>query len=232
MKDIAFPFRMASCCNSTAFGYDFGNNGLLEKLSVDYGSVPGFCNFCNKRKIEFLAGRYCSVKSIGDLIENTCNEVIGINADRTPRWPRGIVGSITHTKGFASAAVAFQKNVLGVGIDVEIILSEEKAKNLKDGILNKVERDNFLYTKSEITFNTLCTIVFSAKESIFKCIYPLIRRYFDISEVEIFAIDLSINQFKFRLPKEMKNVFTSPDCVGCVSIDGQYVYTAVELLKN
>jgi 4'-phosphopantetheinyl transferase EntD len=232
MKDIAFPFRMTSCCNSIAFDYDFENNDLLKKFAVNYNSISDFCNFCDKRKIEFLAGRYCSVKSISNLIKNTYSGVIGINADRTPCWLEGVVGSITHTKGRASAAVAFQEDVLGIGIDSEVILSEEKAKNLKDGILSEVEQDNFLYTESETTFNILCTIVFSAKESIFKCIYPLMHRYFDIDEVEIFSIDLPMNQFRFSLSKEMKNVFGRSDYVGCVCIDEQYVYTAVELLKS
>ena len=48
-----------------------------------------------KRKAEFLAGRYCARAALAQL-DGSLAVNIGIGANREPLWPPGFVGSITH----------------------------------------------------------------------------------------------------------------------------------------
>ena len=43
------------------------------------------------------------------------------------------------------------------------------------------------------------TVDFSAKESIFKCLYPEVRRYFDFLEAEVLELDPAAGRFVARL---------------------------------
>ena len=52
--------------------------------------------------------------------------------EREPLWPEGVVGSITHCLGYRAAAVAWQRDVLALGIDAEV------HEELPHGVLDQV----------------------------------------------------------------------------------------------
>jgi 4'-phosphopantetheinyl transferase EntD len=52
--------------------------------------------------------------------------------DRTPVWPDGVVGSITHTGDFAAAAVAWAADIAGLGIDSEQVIDPAAARDIAD----------------------------------------------------------------------------------------------------
>src|SRR5260370_12550496 len=58
-----------------------------------------------KRQREFLAGRWCAEEALQCLGAGSTH--VAMAEDRTPIWPDGVVGSITHTDDFAAAAVAW-----------------------------------------------------------------------------------------------------------------------------
>ena len=68
---------------------------------------------------------------------------------------------------------------------------------LSPSIANRKELDtmtaNFL--DNEYSF----TVVFSAKEALFKALYPVVGRYFDFLDVEISAINVSKCELEMRL---------------------------------
>src|ERR1700716_1803425 len=57
------------------------------------------------RQREFLAGRLCAAQALRCLGADSTH--VGMAGDRAPVWPDGVVGSITHSGGFAAAAVAW-----------------------------------------------------------------------------------------------------------------------------
>jgi 4'-phosphopantetheinyl transferase EntD len=70
-----------------------------------------------ERRREFGTVRYCARNALLQ---------IGVpalpvlpDADGAPRWPVGVVGSMTHCPGYRAAAVARSDELLGVGIDAE-----------------------------------------------------------------------------------------------------------------
>ena len=102
-----------------------------------------------------------------------------------PRWPRGIVGSMTHTDGYRAAALGFALQVRSVGIDAE------QNGPLPDGVLGSVslagERDRItaLGGADAGPGVHLDRVLFSAKESTYKAWYPLTRRWLGFEDADI-----------------------------------------------
>ena len=69
----------------------------------------------NRRGI--YRGRLCAVQAIRGLGGSETEIPVGERGE--PIWPKGFVGSITHTQGYAAAAVALRSEVITVGIDAE-----------------------------------------------------------------------------------------------------------------
>src|SRR5213592_4895962 len=70
-----------------------------------------------RRVQEFATGRACARRALSKLGAPAISILSGAN--REPLWPHGVVGSITHCLGYRAAAVAWQLDVLTVGIDAE-----------------------------------------------------------------------------------------------------------------
>ncbi len=93
----------------------------------------------------------------------------------SPRWPRGFVGSISHSNNLAVACMAKQETLQGVGIDTEEIMCAERATRLRQQILHPLE--SWVKTPLELS------LVFSFKESIYKALHPLLQRFIGFQEV-------------------------------------------------
>ena len=90
-----------------------------------------------KRQAEFLAGRICARAALLQLDGTLATP--GIGEDRAPLWPAHISGSITHSNGRAAALVALKRDWRSVGIDLENLLSPERALRLAKEILTPDE---------------------------------------------------------------------------------------------
>lgn len=64
-----------------------------------------------------------------------------------------------------------------LGIDLEKKLSKECVIEIKSSIISLDEEN--LILKSKLSFEDAFTLIFSAKESLFKALYPSVRAYFD-----------------------------------------------------
>ena len=53
--------------------------------------------------------------------------------------------------------------------------------------------------------------MFSAKESLFKCLFPLSKTYFYFEDAEMIKLDLEKSVFTFRLRKNLGEVFKEGD---------------------
>ena len=117
-----------------------------------------------KRVAEFAAGRACAHRALAAL--GCAPAPLPKGADRSPVWPQGIVGSITHTDGYCAAAVAWRRDIAGIGIDAEIIgRVDEDVQRL---VCTPAER-RVLAAMAEAPRAEAATILFSAKEAFFKC---------------------------------------------------------------
>ncbi|MEX0740464.1 MAG: 4'-phosphopantetheinyl transferase superfamily protein [Pseudohongiella sp.] len=171
-----------------------------------------------KRKAEFIAGRYCAREALALLANSpfaTGTETIqrdarvGIGANREPLWPGGVVGSITHSHGYASAVVARRDQVRAVGVDTEKWIEPDRAENIKQQILTRQE----CHAEQQLLFDSplhYLTLVFSAKESLFKCLFPLVNTFFDFHAAAILLGrpgPLSNGEFRFKLLTDLNDEF-------------------------
>lgn len=170
-----------SCIISDACPSDFS---LLEAEEAATGAMV------DRRRREFTHGRCCARLALANLGFDDCPVPVG--DDRAPQWPDRVVGSISHCGDTAAAAAAHIEDVISLGIDLErneeldaalmpmICRSEELARMNGDGL-----------------GRLLGTLIFSAKESLFKCIWPEVRRFVDFQEVEI-RLNMDDNTYTAR----------------------------------
>ena len=147
--------------------------------------TPALQRSVAKRQAEYLAGRVCARAALQRL--DGRNYVPGTHEDRSPIWPAGILGSITHGKGWAAAVVAAQGSCQGLGLDQESLLDDERAERLMGEILTPSELERLDRRQLGLTV----TLTFSLKESLFKTLYPLTRQrfYFEHAEVLEWSAD-------------------------------------------
>ncbi|WP_394849392.1 4'-phosphopantetheinyl transferase superfamily protein [Pendulispora brunnea] len=141
-----------------------------------------------KRKAEFLAGRFCVREVLRRIAPQHAEVPVGTGKNREPLWPEGIVGAITHTLDFASVAIAHARDARGIGLDAERPMTDENAEKLLDKIASPQEIAE-MKRKTGWGTGVALTVTFSAKESVFKCLYPQVQRYFDFSDAWIEILD-------------------------------------------
>lgn len=116
-----------------------------------------------KRRRGFAFGRACARAALGREV------AIGIGDGGAPQWPAGIFGSITHTDEHAAAVAGPQP----IGIDLESLAHAARTPDLLDMIARPSERTQ------------PAALVFSAKEAVYKCLYPIDGIFRDFQDVEL-----------------------------------------------
>ncbi|MGL5858864.1 MAG: 4'-phosphopantetheinyl transferase family protein [Angustibacter sp.] len=139
-----------------------------------------------RRQLEFATGRWCAQAALRRL--QVPPTPIPRNADRSPRWPPGVIGSITHCTGMRAAAVTRAGELRGLGIDAEPDVP------LPDGVLRLIAT-----TEDRASLAALTTrasgqsptephgdrLLFSAKEAVFKAWYPLTGHWLDFTDADL-----------------------------------------------
>ncbi len=144
-----------------------------EEASLIRNAVP-------KRRKEFAQGRLCARRALATL--GIRNFPLLAGGDRAPIWPEGVVGSLTHCGGYCAAAVARSDRISGLGIDVEA------AEPLRQELLSLICLDSELARLQESPEDSrgiLAKLLFSAKESVFKCVYPITGVFLEFHDCEI-----------------------------------------------
>jgi 4'-phosphopantetheinyl transferase EntD len=93
-------------------------------------------------------------------------------ADRAPRWPEGVVGSITHDGGLCLAIVGRSNAWQAIGIDLE------RDADLPPEITAQIATEAELSALAPLPRGRAAARVFSAKEAAYKAQYPLTRCLF------------------------------------------------------
>ena len=126
------------------------------------------------RYTEFARGR-TAARSALEKLGLPASPVLRLQGTRLPAWPKNIVGSISHCERCVVAVAAKQKHILALGVDVETI------RPIRSGLLKKIattaERE---WAIENIDILTL----FSAKESLYKAVFPLVKEHLGFQDVE------------------------------------------------
>lgn len=134
-----------------------------------------------KRRREFTTGRWCARSALSRLGMPASPILPGPRG--APQWPRGIIGSITHCPGYRAAVVARTEDISGIGIDAE------PNAPLPEGVGNVIAQPEELVQLGDLTDRQpdICwdRLLFSAKESVYKTWFPLMKRWLSFDEASI-----------------------------------------------
>ncbi|WP_148043592.1 4'-phosphopantetheinyl transferase family protein [Paracoccus methylarcula] len=111
------------------------------------------------RRVEYVAGRMAAQVALHRLTGQAA--LVGMGPDRLPVWPEGIIGSISHNRQNAVALAACARRYHAVGVDIETLMDAVTAREVLP-VLGPVGAEDPLNL----------TLAFSAKESLFKALYP------------------------------------------------------------
>ena len=186
-------------------------------------------NAAEVRRRSFLAGRLCALRAVDRLARRRTTDPIAIGDGGAPVWPEGIVGSITHTRGFASSAVAWRTRVRRLGVDAEVVMTDATARGVGPLVVRPEELTEVL-DATRWDLSTATTLAFSAKESVFKCLYPAVGRRFDYLDAAIEHVTLAAGRFSARLLVDLAPTVRAGDVLaGQFVVDGDRVYTGVAI---
>jgi 4'-phosphopantetheinyl transferase EntD len=163
--------------------------GAAGGLRSDEGSfIEGSVE---SRQHEFAAVRSCAREALGALGAPVGSILPGLGG--APVWPDGVVGSMTHCAGFRAAAVAPSWRVYALGIDAEV------NERLPDGVASDIADPSEWARLDRLPDRGVAwdRLLFSAKESTFKCWYPATHRWVGFSDIVV-DVDVS-GSFEARL---------------------------------
>jgi 4'-phosphopantetheinyl transferase EntD len=147
-------------------------------FSVEAAAVAGAVA---DRRREFGTVRYCARKALRQLGVPPVPILPGAN--RAPRWPAGVVGSMTHCAGYRAAVVSRSRELGGVGIDAEPHAALPAAAG--DLALRDEERQHLFALADAHPTLHWDRVVFCAKEAVYKAWFPLTRRWLDFPDVSV-----------------------------------------------
>ncbi len=140
-----------------------------------------FGSFAPRRKAEFIAGQRCAREAL--------RAITGIsatprrNAAHVPIWPQGTTGSISHCDGYALAIAAQNSCYCALGIDIETLQTEYEATKIAALVLTPDEMQRLPQQGKGLAV----TAAFSAKESLYKALYPQTGRFYGFYAAELTA---------------------------------------------
>lgn len=198
----------------------------------EYIEMPEqFCVFSLKRKFEYLVGRVCVLACLKRSTQFGFSDrpVITQSPGGVPAiiYKENLICSITHSDETASAIIVSKRKYLGVGIDSEKIIASALAIDIAYMILTEEERNYFNKEISHVmAFNRYVALLFSFKESVYKCYRPLVGSFFDFQSVTVTSINLETSAISFKLNSDLSPVYMRGyDSWGMFQFIGGYVHT-------
>ena len=136
-----------------------------------------------KRRNEFVTVRHCARVAMERLGVPPSPILKGEKGE--PRWPDGVVGSLTHCEGYRAAVVGRSTAARSVGIDAE------PHGMLPDRVLDAIslpaERSEIAALPAGLHWDR---ILFCAKEATYKAWFPLTGRWLGFEDAHItFEVD-------------------------------------------
>ncbi|TDQ53937.1 4'-phosphopantetheinyl transferase EntD [Actinomycetospora succinea] len=142
---------------------------------------PAVAKAVASRRAEFTTARGCARDALARL--GAPAVAIPVGEKRSPVWPDGVVGAITHCAGFRGAAVAWRDAVRTVGLDAEPHVA------LPDGVLEAVSDTGEQAVLASLGASSPDVrwdkLLFSAKESVYKAWFPLTGTWLGFEDAEL-----------------------------------------------
>ncbi|WP_439121926.1 4'-phosphopantetheinyl transferase family protein [Marivita sp.] len=136
----------------------------------------------DKRRADYLAGRAMAHSAMSRLDHPLVP--ITNQPSRAPLWPEGLSGSISHARG-RCACLLSRDTTHTYGVDTEAIAQGRSLTAILSETLNDRERTIIAQDTGPAAANA--TLVFSAKEALFKALFPTVGHHFGFDAAELIA---------------------------------------------
>ena len=159
--------------------------GLVGSLTARGSAANTFCSvgvsppYKGVRQTKFRDGRLAAFRCLQQLGAEV--ESIGVGPRREPLWPDGFVGSISHSRLFSVAAVARLDSYRALGIDIE---DDRTTEGIETYVLTPAEIAA-LRSLDDNSRRRAVISAFSAKEAVYKALYPRVRRFFGFHTLHV-----------------------------------------------
>ena len=194
---------------------------IMSLLPFDAGEASAVAGAVEKRRHEFFTGRALARRALAEL---GCDPTrILVNENRSPIWPNGYLGSMSHTDALCLAHVGRRRDLLGIGVDLEprnalspelrgYVAEQNEWERLNDGSCGAID------------VGTLC---FSAKEAFFKAYFPVTEAFLDFSDVRL-DVDWTRQVFVASIVGDHKpSLCGQRHFAGRFALTSAYIVTAV-----
>ena len=143
-------------------------HNAMEKLCLEEQAMVA--QAVETRRFEFSSARVLAHKVMLQL--GHAAAPLLAHPDRSPAWPDGIVGSLSHSRKYCAALIATKHpQLLGLGVDIEDL--RPLNPNLFDEILTPTEIDIMQTLLPEERHAIHVLSIFGIKEAVFKAMLPL-----------------------------------------------------------
>ena len=175
----------------------------------------------DKRRAEFRGGRHAARQALRQLGHRGSEDILPAGDNRKPMWPRGYVGSITHTAGFCAAAVARCQSHPVLGIDAETRQPLKAALLSRICTAREIARMENARGSPEKVYRS--KLLFCIKESIYKTFNPVHGVFLGFQEVDV---ELSPADNSFRADVLQTEQQISTRYSGRYLIDENFIFAA------
>ncbi|TCB99977.1 4'-phosphopantetheinyl transferase superfamily protein [Micromonospora zingiberis] len=180
------------------------------------------------RRRDFTAGRVCARRAMAML--GLPPVAVPAGADRSPIWPPGTVGTITHTRGYCAAAVGRGSEIRAVGMDAE--QHRELSPEVRRLICLPEEEEQADRLPPGVSWPT---VVFSAKETVYKVWHPIVGSWLGFHDALV-EVDPATATFTARIaPAQVAaaSIAHPPTVItGRFAVDPHLVRTAAALAAD
>jgi 4'-phosphopantetheinyl transferase EntD len=132
-----------------------------------------------KRRREFSSGRVYARAALAAL--NCPRLPISVGRDRQPHWPRGYIGSISHSDRWCVAVAGRDDRYVGIGVDIDSDAAIDAP--LRERICRFDEEDGPLQMDGRAIDKTKA--IFVLKEAVYKAYYPGTFRFLDFHDIRV-----------------------------------------------
>ena len=207
----------------------FPPNVMTELLEIDavtevlYPEENRLVEHNHARRIrDFTAGRIAARHVLAAL---GVSQYPLLKDGDTTLWPEGIIGSIAHSGQYAGVAVARKPEIIALGLDIEEIA---RTSRVAAHITTPHERQLINQLAPPLRPEVI-SLVFSAKESLFKAIHPLVKTYFGFQNAEV-EWDLPNQTYQVTLLKTLSPIFpVQHTLTGRFYMGNGYIFTGMSV---
>lgn len=184
--------------------FDVAKYSREQVISLPIPFPASLSRAVNKRQAEYFAARMCAYHALTEL--EAASLLVGTGDKRQPLWPKTkeqeeIVGSITHSNTSAYCIAAKKTEISHLGIDVEHHMADKLAQDIKSTLINPVEEKRI--QELSMPFAEGLTLIFSAKETIFKTLFYDVGEYFGFEAAEFLALNEQEETLQFALTRSL-----------------------------